>query len=204
MTYDARSLTSPRALILSLLACIFAAGASAQSGEATDMLGVSGPVSFQGEDYTLVWSSRPSPDYVKQAYIPDGQKVESYENMILVEAVRGSLTPMEVAASQVQSLEARKGTDPVVNHDIIQNEATGEVLLDFLVSDMSADPIIVEWNAYRYVPLAGGEGVGLFAISRRGYGEDGARAFLSGLGPVRKETVNALAGYDIPAMTISQ
>lgn len=204
MTYAARSLTSPRTLILSLLACLFAASASAQTGEATDVLGVPGPISFQGQNYTLAWSSRPSAGYVKQAYIPEGQKVESYSEMVLVEAVHGSLTPMQVAAVQLQSLEARKGSDPVLNHEIIRNEATGEVLLDFLVSDTGANPIVVEWNAYRYVPLANGQGVGLFAISRRGYGEDGARSFLGGLGAVRSETISALAGYDIPEMTISE
>jgi len=203
MTY-ARSFNSTRTLILSLLACISAANAAAQTGEKTDMLGVPGPVSFQGQNYTFVWSSRPSADYIKQAYIPEGQNNESYSDMVLVEAVIGSITPIQVAAVQVQTLEARKGNDPVVNHSIIQNEATGEVLLDFLVSDMKADPIVVEWNAYRYVPLTGGGGVALFAISRRAYGEDGARSFLSGLGAARNETISALAKYDIPAMTISE
>ena len=56
----------------------------------------------------------------------------------------------------VQSLDARKGTDPVVNHQLLRNDSTGEILLDFLISDTSASPIVVEWNAYRYVAVDAG------------------------------------------------
>lgn len=104
----------------------------------------------------------------------------------------------------METLAARKEIDPVVNHEIIHNEATGEVLLDFVVSDLSLDPIVVEWNAYRYLPLTEGEGVALVAVSRRGYGEDGARDFLGGLGTVRAEAINALATFDIPAISIAR
>lgn len=169
----------------------------------SDLLGVPGPISFQGEDYALAWSSQPSDTYFKQEYVPEGQKVEAYQDMILVEAVTGAVTPMEAAAAQIQTLEARKGSDPVVNYDVMQNEATGEVLLDFLVSDLAADPVVVEWNAYRYQALGDGEGVALVAISRRGYGEDGATSFMTGLGSMRSETINALANLSFPAVSIA-
>jgi hypothetical protein len=90
----------------------------------------------------------------------------------------------------------------VANYDIRQNEATGEVLLDFLVSDLAADPVVVEWNGYRYAPLAEGEGVALFAISRRGYGEDGARSFMGGLSAMRGEAINALSALELPTIVI--
>lgn len=182
------------------MAALAAPPAFAQS----DMLGIPGPISFQGQDYALAWTSQPSEAYFKQEYVPEGQAVEAYTDMILVEAVAGAITPAQAAAAQVETLAARKEIDPVVNHEIIHNEATGEVLLDFVVSDLSLDPIVVEWNAYRYLPLAEGEGVALVAVSRRGYGEDGARDFLGGLGTVRAEAINALATFDIPAISIAR
>ena len=169
----------------------------------SDALGVPGPISFQGQDYSLAWASQPSETYFKQEYVPQGQSVETYTDMILVEAVGGDITPMQAAATQVQSLQSRKGTDPVFNYDIIQNDATGEVLLDFLISDLQATPPVVEWNGYRYVPLAGGDGVALFAISRRGYGEDGARSFMGGLGAMRGEAINTLARFELPPIGIA-
>ena len=182
------------------IAVLAATPAFAQS----DMLGIPGPISFQGQDYALAWTSQPSEAYFKQEYVPEGQAVEAYTDMILVEAVAGAITPAQAAAAQVETLAASKEIDPVVNHEIIHNEATGEVLLDFVVSDLSLDPIVVEWNAYRYLPLAEGEGVALVAVSRRGYGEDGAREFLGGLGTVRAEAINALATFDIPAIGIAR
>ncbi|WP_116652827.1 hypothetical protein [Pelagibacterium sediminicola] len=76
------------------------------------------------------------------------------------------------------------------------------MLFDFLVSDLGADPIVVEWNAYRYMPLSEGEGVALFAVSRRSYGEEGARNFLGGLGAVRSEAIATLATFDAPMVSI--
>ena len=178
---------------------LLAAPALAQS----DQLGVPGPISFEDRAYELAWTAQPSDNYFKQEYVPEGQSVETYSEMILVEAVAGAITPMQAAALQVQSLEARRGSDPVFNYDIIQNEATGEVLLDFLVSDLAADPVVIEWNAYRYVPLAEGEGVALFAVSRRGYGEEGARSFMGGLGAMRSAAIKALSAHDLPAIAIA-
>jgi len=178
--------------------------APAPAQQADDMLGVPGPISFQERDYVLSWTSRPTPDYIKQEYVPQGQTVEAYSEMILIETVVGAITPIQAAALQVQSLDARKGTDPVVNHQIMQNEASGEVLLDFVVSDLSADPVVVEWNAYRYAALPGSEGVMLYAVSRRGYGQDGATQFMSGLGALRSEAISALTAQPLPEISIAQ
>lgn len=187
--------------LVSMIAAIALAGSMPLFAQ-EDVLGLPGPLTFQSQQFELAWSSQPSDAYRKHEYVPAGQAVETFEEMFLVEAVSGSLTPMEAAASQVRSLETRRGTDPVLNYDLLENEATGEVMLDFLISDLSAEPII-EWNAYRYVPLDEG-GVGLFAISRRGYGDEGAKAFLEGLGAVRSDSIAALAAFEVPAFTLAK
>ncbi|MFN3500651.1 MAG: hypothetical protein ACK4ZJ_00175 [Allorhizobium sp.] len=169
----------------------------------SDMLGVPGPITFLGQDYNLRWTSRPSKTYVKQEYVPAGQSPETYTDMILVEAVSGDITPMQAAATQVKSLEARKANDPVINYQVIENEGAGEVMLDFVVSDLKADPIIVEWNAYRYMRLADGNGVALFAVSRRGYGDETARAFLGSLSETRAQVIKEVVTYSVPAVSIA-
>lgn len=63
------------------------------SGAQSDLLGVPGPIALQSDDYALAWTSQPSVGYVKQEYVPDGQDVELYQDMILVEAVSGELPP---------------------------------------------------------------------------------------------------------------
>lgn len=194
--------SASRMMALIVASALLVAPAPAQ--QADDMLGVPGPISFQEQDYVLSWTSRPTPDYIKQEYVPQGQTVEAYSEMILIETVVGAITPIQAAALQVQSLDARKGTDPVVNHQIMQNEASGEVLLDFVVSDLSVDPVVVEWNAYRYAALPGSEGVMLYAVSRRGYGQDGATQFMSGLGALRSEAISALTAQPLPEISIAQ
>lgn len=194
--------SASRMMALIVASALLVAPAPAQ--QADDMLGVPGPISFQEQDYVLSWTSRPTPDYIKQEYVPQGQTVDAYSEMILIETVVGAITPIQAAALQVQSLDARKGTDPVVNHQIMQNEASGEVLLDFVVSDLSVDPVVVEWNAYRYAALPGSEGVMLFAVSRRGYGQDGATQFMSGLGALRSEVISALTAQPLPEISIAQ
>jgi hypothetical protein len=193
-----------RPVITTLGAAVIALAALTPSLAQSDMLGVPGPLSFQNEDYVLAWSSEASETYVKQEYVPSGQAVESFEDMILVEAVSGSMSPMDAAAAQIKMLEGRKGSDPVVNYDVMQNEGTGEVLLDFVLSDLSADPVVVEWSAYRYQELKDGEGVALMGISRRGYGQDGATEFMGGLGAMRSAAIAALAAFPFPEISIGR
>jgi hypothetical protein len=171
--------------------------ASAQSVK--EMLGVPGPISFQDTEFALAWSSRPSPGYIKQEYVPAGEQPERFNQMFMIEADTNA-TPQAAAAAQVDMLKKRKGTDPVVNYDLIRNDATGEIILDFLMSDSGTGEVIVEWNAYRYAPLSKDGGVALYAISRRGYG-DGAKPFLQGLKQNRHPAINALAAFDAPKLT---
>lgn len=54
--------------------------------------------------------------------------------MFIVEAVTSGIGPKDAAGAQVASLNQRKATDPLVFYDAIVNEATGDVILDFLIS----------------------------------------------------------------------
>lgn len=181
---------------------LFTAPALAQSGDKTERLGVPGPISFEGQDYALAWTSHPSADYFKQEYLPAGQAVENYTHMFILEALTSGITPRDAAGAQIASLDKRKATDPLVFYDAIVNEASGDVILDFLVSATGQDgKLIVEWNGYRYSPYKGAKsGIVLYAISRRAYGDD-AKAFVTALKDWRTKTVDELASFKAPAIT---
>lgn len=188
---------------MAVAALMMVSGVSlAQSADADDRLGVPGPITFQGKSYALAWSSQPSDNYTKQEYVPDGQTVETYKDMFLIEAVTGALRPADAASAQVEMLKQRKAADPVVNYSILQNQETGNVVLDFVLSDLQADPVVVEWNAYRYSPLKDGKGVALYGISRRAYGEADAKAMLQGLAKIRDADLSPLALFDVPPVSI--
>ena len=162
--------TPLRRLAAALAAVLWLAPVQAQT---TDHLGLPGPISLGGDSYALAWSSRPADNYIKQEYLPAGETTDSYSRMLLVETVSGGAGVMDAVRAQTEMLTRRKATDPLVNMDVIQNEDTGEALLDFIVSSKDeAGEYIVEWNAYRYAPLAeaaGGPGVLMFGISHRVY-----------------------------------
>ncbi len=187
-----------------LVAAIFATilMVAPAAAEVTDFLGVPGPIEFDGRSFELAWTARPSENYIKQEYVPSGQEVETYDQMLLVELVTGNVKVNDAVLAQIDMLKKRKSTDPLVNMEVMQHDATGEVLLDFIVSSKDAKgEYIVEWNAYRYTPYARGSakaGVLLFAISRRAYGNQNTKAFLGALKQSRFEQVGALMKAALP------
>ncbi len=164
-----------------------------------DAVGVPGPIVFEDVEFGLAWTSNPEPTYFKQEYLPEGEELESYEQMFLIDVLTEGATPEQAAGQMAAALEQRKADDPVVNFELIANQATGEYIIDFILSDSSTGITIIEWNAYRYVPH--GEGLALFAISRRGY-DDGATAFIQGLAEWRTGTIDALASMELPEIAL--
>lgn len=176
-----------------LTSVILAMPAAAQE----DAIDIPGPISFESTDFALVWTSNPAPTYFKQEYLPEGETVETYGQMFMVDVLTEGATPESAAAEMIASLDQRKADDPVVNYAMVANEETGELILDFLLSDASTGTVIVEWNAYRYVPY--GQGFVLYAISRRGY-DDAATEFVSDLADWREASIAALATMELPAV----
>ncbi len=198
-------ITFAGALALTAVAALPGGHAWAESESVVDHISVPGPITFNGETYQLSWSSHPGADYYIQEYLPLGQTGERFEQMVLVNALIGKTTVRSAAETKVAELNKRKATDPLVNFAVIHNDATGEIILDFILSakdDQGGD--IVEWNAYRFAPLkvAGGKtGILLVGISRRAYGGD-AMEFLQELKAARPVAIKALAGLPLPKVQL--
>lgn len=188
------------AMLLAVMALLTVTVAMAQP--ATDYLKVPGPIEIAGDRYDLAWSSAPRPGYYKQEYLPAGETPGRHSRMVLLEVITNGVDVSGALRAQVASLNARKPNDPLVNMSVIRNERNGEALLDFILSSKRSDgQYIVEWNAYRYMPLAGG-GVVLFGLSRRAEGDAAARAFLGGLKGLRPQLVDAMARQSPPTPTV--
>lgn len=172
-----------------------------------DYLSIPGPVVFGDTSFELAWSSHPNANYYKHEYLPSGQTLEKFNEMVIIEVITGEMTPEEAVNTKVKELANRKNTDPYANYDVIENPKTGEFILDFIVSDSNGnEATIAEWNAYRYVKLqdkSDKAGVMLFAISRRAYGEN-INDFLTILKENRKSGISMLSTYSIPNVTISE
>lgn len=169
-------------LLFLLMVAFLSAGFTNDTPKTKDYLNVPGPVRFNDTAFNLAWSSNPNANYYKQEYIPSGETVEKYNQMLLLEVVIGELTVADAVRAQVNLIQQRKKTDKVAQYQVIENPATGEVILDFMMSAGNKKEVnIVEWNAYCYKPYKdekGRSGIMLFAISKRGYKKTTSPAFL--------------------------
>ncbi|MEP7166261.1 MAG: hypothetical protein ABI741_16280 [Ferruginibacter sp.] len=184
-----------------LFACIFFSfNVKDNKQKVKDYFTVPGPVDFNKTMYSLSWSSHPNNDYYKQEYLPANERSETFNKMIMIEALVSSMTPKEAAMAKIKELDQRKKIDPVTNYQFIENPATGEYVVDFVISSND----IVEWNAYRYINLknkSSENGLMLFAYSKRSYGAASTN-FLKSLKTERVKDINAVATYKIPGIKL--
>jgi hypothetical protein len=195
---------SPRVFHCLLLVAALASGAAlpvaaAASEPVVERLGVPGPIRFGDTNFALSWSSNPSPELFKQEYLPADQDPERYDAMVMLDLRPDGANAGQMAAGMIEQLKARKASDPVTNFDLLINEQSGEVLLDFLISTPDPkDGLLVEWSAYRYVTEADGTGTRMLGISRRAYGDVAVRAFLAALKDQRPRDIATLAKLPLP------
>ncbi|APH59942.1 Hypothetical protein GbCGDNIH7_1599 [Granulibacter bethesdensis] len=164
----------------------------------TDYLGLPGPILLGKKLYHLVWSAHPTAAYVKQEYIPADETIAHYDSMLLIERISGPMTVEQSVNLMALQLQSRKTRDPLTRLTVVNNQETGNTMLDFLISGETREGPIVEWNAYRYAPLTKDGGVVLFGLSRRAYGQDGLAAFMSKLSDTRQEGLDLLTTTPMP------
>ncbi|TYT23564.1 hypothetical protein FZO89_15030 [Luteimonas viscosa] len=187
-----------------LLVALVLAGSplAARGPDPIERLSVPGPLHLDGQQYHFAWSSHPTPDFYKQEYLPAGQTLERYRQMLVLDLLTIEATPAQLATAKIGELGARKQTDPLVNHDLVLKQDGSAALLDFVLSARDAQGnLVVEWNAYRYQAMP--EGVLLFGISRRAYGDEDARRFLGEeLKQNRSRWIDEIAGLAMPAVAL--
>jgi hypothetical protein len=171
-----------------------------------DQLSVPGPIVILKLSYSLAWTSHPSATFYKQEYICPSDNIEKYKSMCLIDVLLGDAKAADLAKAKMDELKQLKQTNPIVNFEAFQKN--GEVIIDFLISDNSADGSkvnIIERNVYRYrnfIDKNGKKGVMLFGVSERAYGND-VTSFLANLKKRKSDLTNAVAAYTIPDVTIN-
>ena len=191
-------------VLLGLLLTTFAFG---QTTKPTEYLGVAGQLTFDKTSYNLAWTSHPTDNYYKQEYLAKGDTIEKFKKLILLEIITGKTKLKDVVATKIAELKKMKAANPVVNYETFEKD--GEVMLDFLVSENTADGkylSIVERNVYRYksvVDKNGQKGVLLFGVSERAYGDD-IDKFFPNLKAHRFDLINLVGAYELPEIKIAK
>ena len=170
-----------------------------------DYYDISQSIDFNGLKYRLSWSSHPNNQYYKQEYIPQGNSISKFEDMVVIDFLRSDITLLNAVQAQIKILTDRKKTDAVCNYNLVNSPDGKEYILDFLMSEGDSNGIsILEWNAYHYkvyVDKAGHKGVLLFGVSHRAY-DDKVQTFLASLKTYRDTYTNALIGYSMPEIQV--
>jgi hypothetical protein len=111
-----------------------------------------------------------------QEYIPDGELIGHYNNLVFIDFLTIDTPVNALVERKIGELLEKKKLDMYVDYNLRFNEAAGEYLLDFTISDGNFINLkAVEYDAYRYMKYAdkaGHKGVLLFALSKRAYGDD--------------------------------
>lgn len=132
-----------------------------------DYLSTGTELNFNNEKYELAWSSHPNTTYFKQEYLRKSDKLEKYEKMLMVEAIKTTLNPENVSQMKINELANIKKVNPIVNFKQVQVSNQSDKIISFTISGGN----ILEWNVYRYQQQqAGNENmIILYAYSYRNY-----------------------------------
>lgn len=203
-------MTKKTTLVLILITFIFLTTGHAQTTKpANEYLNVPGPVVFENKSYLLDWSSHPVTNFYKQEYLVKGDTAGKYKTMLMIDVIVSNKSIKDVVAEKIAELKKMKLSNPVVNYETFDNTASGEYMLDFILSANTPDGkhiSIVERNVYRYKTFtdkSGNKGIMLFGVSTRGYGND-IDSFFAALKTNKKELVNQVAKYKLPEINIAK
>jgi hypothetical protein len=166
---------------------------SIRAGEAVDYLNIPGPIQFEDQVFYLAWSASTQGKSI-QEYVPKGQSVEHYTEMIIVDLAY-NVDLEEAFRGKIQFMEQRKGVDPVAHYQLWKNEKGDLYAIDLLLSEKE----ITEWDVIRYFAFEqnGRSGCYIYTFSKRAYGDD-YRPFLLNLKEKRPKDIEAFGHLVLP------
>ncbi|MBP6303787.1 MAG: hypothetical protein KA501_10425 [Bacteroidia bacterium] len=170
-----------------------------------DRLGVKGPLVFNKTNFNLSWTDKPNESYFIQEYLPEGEKADSFNQMLTIHLFNTDVSTKEAVAQKIKELNARKKTDAVCNYEVNESPDGKEFIIDFLLGESKNDRMtIVEFNVYRYKKIEvskNRKAVVVYAYSKRSYG-DGITEFFKTLKQDRISFLNQMISADLPAVII--
>lgn len=181
--------------------------AAQQNKPMTDFFHLGNSITFGGKPFYLAWTSHPASHFYKQEYIPKGEVITKFSDMILIDIVTGNQNIKEIVAAKISELKALRETNPVVDYGLLENPKKGEYMLEFLLSQNSPDGksiLIAERNIYRYKlyeDKAGNKGILLFGVSTRSYGKE-VDSFFKQLKSDRNSLINAVSQFSMPEISL--
>lgn len=191
---------------LYLIMIAFTSLSFAQS-DPIDRIGLKGPITFNKTPYLLAWSQKPNANYFVQEYLPKGESVDHFNQLITVNVFVTDISVASAIQQKTQELTKRKETDKVCNFSVINSPEGGESIIDCLLSTGSADKLdVVEFIIYKYKQIEldnNKKALLVYSYSKRGYG-DAITPFLTNLGKFRRDLLNVMISEEMPEIKIKE
>jgi hypothetical protein len=198
-----------RYFLVFLIALVSHRSFSQTANTPVNYLNTPAAISFNNMSFQLAWSSHPSAAYYKQEYLPKGETLNKFTNMLLLEVLVSPTTIKEAIGAKIAELKQMKATNPYVSYDSSYNAAKNEYILDFVLTANTPDGkgiSIAERNVYRYKKYSGknGEtGVVLFGVSKRSYGAEAGK-FVKGVGVKKEELVKVVREFEVGVVEVKR
>jgi len=172
-----------------------------------DWIGVKGPVEFNKISFELVWSGKPKPNYFVQKYLFEGEKLESFNQMLTFSVFTTDIKPGDAVKQKVKELENRKKTDTLCNYNVTESPDHKESMIAFLQAETKNNKMaLVEFNASRYQQIkinSKKKVLYVFSYSVRSYG-DSIAPFLKTLKDKRVEYLNLMMAAYLPEINLGR
>lgn len=189
-----------------LLCLILVILCSFKNDQLVERLSITGPLNFNGTRFDLAWTDKPRDNYYIQEYLPAGETVENFKQLLTAHVFALDMSIKDAVAQKVKELNVRKKTDGICHYVVTESPDGKESMIDFLLGESKGDMMtIAEFNVYRYrqVDLGNGKkGIFVYAYSKRAYGDD-ITAFLKSLGDDRNKLMNAMIDANVPVVWLN-
>ena len=175
------------------------------SDKPIERIGASGPYKFNETKFELKWSAKPNENYYVQEYLPKGESLESFNQMLICNLFVTDLSIEKAVQQKISELKKRQKTDATCKFLVTESPDGKEFIVDFLMGE-SKDGLmtVVEFNVYRYKKIKidkNKEGLLVFAYSKRSYGED-ITSFYKSLKTDRKKHLNEMISFNLPKIKL--
>ena len=169
-----------------------------------DRIGVKGPLTFNNSKFIISWTKIVNETYYIQEYLPKGEKIENFSEMLTVHLFTKDSSVNNAVAIKINELVLRKNVDNICNYQISNSPDSKESIVDFIISESKNNVInIVEFNIYRYkqIELNNSKALLVFSYTKRTYGKN-INNFLNELSKIRIALLNSMIKFTIPKIIL--
>ena len=169
----------------------------------TDFLGISS-ITLGGQVYSLKWSvNNARQERIIQEYLLPDESITRYNTKLILEYIRTGKTVEDIVDAKLDNLGNEKQEGRVLNFKKLESADPDEMVLEFMVGNMREGKTrSIEWNVYRYKPTS--EGIILFIMSKRAYGEKNVNAFMKKVNENRLNWINSIVNYELPEISVKK